>query len=290
MGGALDWFSFWGEAAAAAIGAAAAFGFTLWQARLQTAEERRARQLERRDIDLLTLKSAIDAAGQNLEELINLKSQMLVSLAAEAEALAAVLQTGNQKEIEATASRLPNFFQELPRGSFATIPASDRFAFAIDDAPAITKFVHRASSVPGSFSDAVDVRNALVRRWADVDRGGANGRDVMYFFTMLISAARAIVSHADDAIFFSTLLHDQCYFLGTEKFERPSFRSIRMRADKAQYLVSDDYVTGYRSQLVAFGRTLPVRTQQLTADPLTPPPPAAVPASSAKSTPRPPQH
>lgn len=258
-----DWFGFWGQAAAAAVGALAAFLFALWQSRLQNERERRGRQLEKRDVDVLALKSAIDASSQNLEELVNYKSQTLEALSNEALQMRNLLENeASMPEVVALAATLRNFFQELPRGSFAEMPSSDKFAFAIDDAPAITKFIHRASSTPRDLSSAVDVRNDLTRRWADVHRTGATENDIRYFFTMLVSSAEAIVSHADDAIFFSTLLHDQCYFLGIEKFERPTFRSFRLDRQKVRFLMPDTYVVGYRGQLVTFGRQTPPRVDE----------------------------
>ena len=85
-----------------------------------------------------------------------------------------------------------------------------------------------------ALSSAVDVRNELVKRWADVARTGPTGNDIRYFFAMLTSSAEVIVSHCDDAIFFTTLLHDQCYLLGLEKFGRPTFRSFRLPQDKTR--------------------------------------------------------
>ena len=264
MGQNLDWFGFWGQAVAAAIGALAAFLFALWQSRLQNERERRARQLEKREIDVLALKAAIDACSINIEELVNYKSQTLESLSDEASLMRELLERNAPiEEIAALAGGLPNFFQELPRGSFASIPTSDNFAFAIDDTPAITRYVHRASSSPNDLSAAVVVRNELTRRWAEVHRIGASGNDIRYFFSMLTSCAEAIVSHADDAIFFSTLLHDQCYLLGLEKFERPGFRCFHLAEEKLRFLVPDDYFSGYRDQLVTFGRQIPARSREL---------------------------
>lgn len=260
MGGELDWFGFWGQVIASAIGAMAAFLFALWQSRLQNERERRLRQLEDRARDVLVLKSAIDASTQNLEELVNYKSQTIRALGDEAALLRNLFERDAPvEEILDVAGTLPNFFQELPKGSFAEIPTSDHFAFAIDDAPAITKFVHRASSTPRELSSAVNMRNDLTRRWADVARRGPTENDIRYFLVMLVSATEAMVSHADDAIFFSTLLHDQCYFLGVEKFERPTFRSFRLDREKERFLVPEDYVASYRDQLVTFGRPPPHR-------------------------------
>ena len=144
-----DWFGFWGQAVAAGIGSLAAFLFALWQGRLQNDRERRARQLEKRETDVLVLKAAIDASSVNLEELINYKSQTLASLNGEALGMRDLIQASAAVEdMIALAETFPNFFQELPRGSFSELPSSERFAFAIDDVPAVTKFVHRATSTP----------------------------------------------------------------------------------------------------------------------------------------------
>lgn len=250
------WANFVANAGGAAIGAIAAFIFGIWLARIEFANERRERQNERRETDTLSLKAAIDSSWQNMEELLNLKGQIVVPLLQEVAELQHVMQenAANPGAWGAKVTTLPSYGKELQAPSFALTPSADRFGFAIDDAPAISSYLHRAASTVQNVSSSMHLRNELVRRFADTARGGSiKGSEMEYFFAMLNSYAQAIASNVDDALFFNHLLHDQSYYLGVEKFTRPTFRRVKFSPAKASLMPDEEYVPNFRKGMVTFG-------------------------------------
>lgn len=251
------WSNFVANAGGGAVGALVAFIFGLRLAQFEFANERRQRQLDRREIDILSLKAAIDSSSQNLAELLSLKGQIVLPLLKDVEGLQQVMDANkdDQGPWIAKLATLPDWGKEYQTPSFAATPSSDRFGFAIDDAPQITSYLHRAATTLQKVTSSIELRNELVRRFADTARGGPlKMGDADYLFTMLNSYARSFGSNVDDAIFFNHVLHDQCYYLGVEKFTRPSFRRIIFVPEKASLVPPDDYVPGIRKHLATFGR------------------------------------
>lgn len=248
-----DWAEFASNAAAAAIGAVAAFVFAIWLAKIENKRQARERLLETKRTNMIATMSAVDACAQNIEELINIKEQWTVNLSADANKVRQLIEIRDFEKLKIAAAELKVFFLEMQTASVPAMPASDKFAFALESVPQITMFVHRAASSVEQVNISIKSRNEMVRRWADVGRVAVSNSDIHYFFTMLYSFSDAITSQVDDALFFNHLLHDQCYYMGLEMFSRPNFRHVVLTASKLAYMPAADHLRGFRNDVVTFG-------------------------------------
>lgn len=272
-----DWEGLALSGLAAFIGAAAAFIFAIWLWRMQRAEEHRRALLTRRATDLLALRSTISICMQNLEETLNFKQQVGVAMTAEGRLLQQLLdgQPSVPKLLQGIQSH-ETYFKIFDPVAFAELPKVDQFLFLADDLPYIISFLHRAAKSQEALNGFMRLRNALADEWSRKAKPDLEVREVAYLMTMLISHSGALAEAIEDALFFHLLLSDQCYFVGLEKFVRPTFPYFTFGTAHAALLPPDDWVRSYRERMVTYGRPLPPRVKVTPTAPLDPAAPAGL--------------
>lgn len=255
-----DWSGLVSNTAGAFVGALAAFGFAIWFYRIQRRSEKAERLASELAANLLSLRTAIVASMQTLEEAVGFKRQVVLPMMAEAIHVRRIVDSRLSVEQVLTAIQSQmTFFKFLDQVGFAALPSAEKLSFAFDRVPAVLSFLHRAEQSQLALNKFVVERNALTSAWAGKITTGVGSSEAAYFLTMLLSYSAAIDEAVDDALFFHQLLAEQCYYLGLELSRASRFQYYRMGEAAEAVMPSADWAPGYRDKLQTFGHPAPPR-------------------------------
>lgn len=242
----------------------AGFAVSIYLSRKQIQYDSRKDQEAVIQLGVSNLRQVVYSCASNLENLLNMKYQMIGDLKSDCDKLrSAINEFQPPKEIVRISEPLRTFFVGFPRLGVMNFPDYDKFSEVINDIPMLLSIIHKTEFTLEDLNNRIESRNSLIDKHSMKNIDGLNAHAVYYFHQMLLSESDNIIQYVDDAIFFSDLLSEQ--IINYMKYKYPEQRTIRFSpSDHLKAIMTPkDYVKTYRDQFRDFS-TMPKRPKMFT--------------------------
>lgn len=220
----IDWVGFGldlsSTAVGALVGAALGFMFAVVLSRREQSIQQAGKERDQRLEHAATLRMTVNACGANIETLLSYKREFLGNLKADVDLVAPFAEQRDVEGLAALAPSLRTFFMGFPKLSFLPLPDYQQYSFAAKDVPIFITILHRANTAADDVNNHILSRNSLIEAQAlqNNDKIGMTGQAVLYFFAMIRSESRNIISVVDFALYFFDLLGEQAHNYGKYRF------------------------------------------------------------------------
>ncbi|MET3578198.1 hypothetical protein ABID19_001215 [Mesorhizobium robiniae] len=258
------WVQFASDTFSTLIGVMAGFAVSIYLSRKQIQYDSRKDQETVIQVGISNLKQVVYACASNLENLLNMKYQMIGDLKSDCDKVRpAINEFRDPKEIVAISEPLRTFFVGFPRLGVMKFPDYDKFSEFINDIPMLLSIIHKTEFTLEDLNNRIASRNSLIDKHSMKNMDGLNAHAVFYFHQMILSESDNIIQYVDDALFFSDLLSEQ--LINYMKCKYPEQRNIKFApSDHLKAIMPPkDYVKTYRDQFRDFS-TMPKKKKLFT--------------------------
>ncbi|MER9415538.1 hypothetical protein NKI95_06070 [Mesorhizobium sp. M0306] len=258
-----EWVQFASDTVSTLIGVMAGFAVSIYLNRKQLQYESRKDRETVIHLGISNLKKVVYACASNLENLLNMKYQMIGDLKSDCDKLRmAINEFRPPQEIVDIAEPLRTFLG-FPRLGVMKFPDYDKFSEFISDIPMMLSIIHKAEFTLEDLNNRIASRNSLIDKHSLKNMDGLNAHAVYYFHQMILSESDNIAQYVDDAIFFCDLLSEQ--LISYMKYKFPNHKNIRFSPSEhlKEIMPPKDYVKTYRDQFIDFS-TMPKKPKMFT--------------------------
>ncbi|RWP39078.1 hypothetical protein [Mesorhizobium sp.] len=216
------------------------------------------------DYDVSNLNQIGYSCASNMENLLNLKKQMLAPLKEECVAIGKILESNRSvNEIVRMSESLRTFFLGMPVVGIMEFPGPKDVAFALDDIPMLLAIIHKTEFTMSDLNERIKSRNAYIDKQAMQNIKGMNPQAVMYYFQMIYAESMNMIQYVDDALFFNDLLADQVSSYCRYRYPHKKSVKFDIPGENLKDMPPKDYVKSYRVQFRDFS-TEPVEPKMFT--------------------------
>lgn len=218
---------FWVGVAQSAIGSGVGFAFGICAFHYQQKRQDAKKENGARMAALDALNRLTNAAGANIETLVNFKLQYINDLKPEVALMKAASMKAYETPFEERDECIPSlntlissmrfFYMSFPPSFVMQPPEFVDYSSLSKDMPALLQFVHRAMGMTQEINDRIESRNARLAESARENSAGMNAGRVLYYTNMLSDEGNSICEHVDYALDFWRLVIEQIEAYGTGK-------------------------------------------------------------------------
>lgn len=255
---------FWLGVTQSAIGSGLGFGLGIIAFRYQ--QKRQSAKNEQDDwmAALDALNRLTNAAGANIEALVNAKLQFVDNLRPEVEKMKVASEEFYVTPVGEREAKIPDlltlsntmryFYLTFPRNSIMQPPDFSEYSALSKDMPALTLFVHRAMSMMQEINERTDSRNALTAECAREGGtgGGIRSGRIFYYSSMLSGEGNAICEQTDFALDFWRLVLDQITAYRVVKDAGEHLLEYKLIPKAAEAMPKEELFPMMREQLATF--------------------------------------